>query len=317
MLSLFKKNGFVNSFLLLAYTIVLHIIPLVMGHSTEKPEGMAGWLAGVFHIFLVFVQAVFINRMIIENRLHRDIMLYPGVFFILFSALLPSFWGYHHFHLANFFTIWALFELFQIYKITNPASHIFNASFMIGIASIFCPPYFIYLLLLFVGISNLKKMEIVHPLQILVGGLVPWFLYITYQVYRRKETAIADWLDGHFGLDFFGFQGGWWVQVHFIGFALLCLFLFLSYNEIRKKKHIQAQKKVDILFMTLFFSLLVIFSHHQMANATLLIAGPCVGIFIGLLISHIKNHSLAELIHLLLFVGVIVIQLFTFFTFGS
>ena len=311
MLSLFKKNSFFNSMMLLVYATILNIIPSLARPAHSDIFGLKGIMATIIHILVLFIQAAFINRMIIENRLHRDIMLYPGVFFILFSSLLPAHWNFSHIHIANFFIIWGIFELFHIYKTTNPAVHIFNASFLVGIASLFCSPMIFFLFLLFIGITNLKKMELVHPIQIAVGGGVPWFLYITYKVWKGNEGEIIDAFLPHFGTTFFSFKGGTMNTVFLILFALVTFFLFLSYNEVRKKKHIQAQKKVDILYLSLITSILVMVFHGDPGG--LIFMMPFIGIFVGLLVSHITNTSISEMIHLFLFIGVLVIQILSLF----
>lgn len=307
MLSLFKKNSFFNSMMLLVYATILNLIPSLLRPAQADIFGLKGILATIVHILFLFIQAVFINRMIIENRLHRDIMLFPGVFFILFSSLLPAYWNFSHIHIANFFMIWSLFELFQIYKTTNPAVHIFNASFLIGISSIFCGPMLFFLLLIFIGITNLKKMELVHPIQIAAGGFVPWFLFITYKVWKGHEREIADQFLNHFGTGFFKFEGDSLNTFFTILFGILTVFLFLSYNEVRKKKHIQAQKKVDILYFSLITSVLVMVFHSSPGGLVFIM--PFIGIFAGLLISNISNLSLADMLHFLIFLGALVIQI--------
>ncbi|MEP7266683.1 MAG: hypothetical protein ABI844_03580 [Saprospiraceae bacterium] len=316
MLSIFRKNSFFNSLMLLVYAIVLQIIPAIWGHQFYDQVPLGGPFTPVFHILLLFVQAVFINKMVIENRLHREIMLFPGLFFILFSSLIPPFWGMSHIHLANFFVIWGLFELFQIYKTGNPAIHIFNASFLIGIASIICPPVAIYLLLIFLGINNLKKMELVHILQIFIGGFIPWFLWITFKIWNGHESDITQVLPAHFGNNFFKFSGSPLDYVYLIVFGVLCLYLLVSFNEIRKKKHIQAQKKVDILFLSLITSLVVLIFHQYLDNSVLLFTVPYIGIFIGLQFSNIRNNGVAEMLHFILFATIIIYQILTYFKFS-
>ncbi len=319
MLSLFRKNSFFNSILLLVYAIILQIIPAIMNPATTPDVDASLWfrsLSPVFLILLLFVQAIFLNRMVIENRLHRDIMLFPGVFFILYASLLPEFWQFNHIHVANLFVIWGVNELFYIYKTSNPAVHIFNASLLIGIASILCPPMIWYLLLIIIGISNLKKMELVHPLQILIGASTAWFLWLTFSFWRGQELTLWPSFSSHLGFNLMQLISDKQDAVHYVCFLLLLVFIFLLYNEFRKKKHIQAQKKIDILLFTLFFNLIVILFHNPASLDMLLIASPMIGIFLGLFFSHFKNMMIPELIHLVLFIGVLMMQLFSYFNFN-
>jgi hypothetical protein len=317
MLSLFRKNSFFNSLLMLFYAIILQLIPALKGsaHGFLGEYTGSTFLGSVLHIFILFLQAIFINRLVIENRLHRDIMLFPGVFFILFSSLLPEFWSPSHIHFADFIVIWALFELFQIYKMPNPAVHIFNSAFLIGVASLICPPMIWYLLVIFIGISNLKKIELVHPLQIFIGGGVPWFLWITYHIWKGEGSTFWTAVKNHWGFNLTSLlneRSAWW---HTGLFALIIILTFLLYNEFRKKKHIQAQKKIDILYVTLAASLVCIVFHRPPGTNNLIMTVPMIGIFIGLLFSHSKRSNFPELIHMLLFFGVLIMQIFYYFNF--
>ncbi len=318
MLSFFRKNSFFNSLLLLVYAIILQIIPAFM--NPPAPDGgTTMWSRILGHIgliILLFVQAIFLNRLVIENRLHRDIMLFPGVFFILYASALPDFWHYNHIHIANLMVIWSIYELFQIYKTTNPAANIFNAALLISIASIFCPPMIWYLLMLFVGVSNLKKMEVVHPIQILIGAATPWFLWITYSYWQGQEQHLWPDFKEHIGLNVLQILSDRKDIWTYAGFILLVVMQFLLYNEFRKKKHIQAQKKIDILYVGLLFTILVMIFHIPATTEILLIAAPMLGIFIGLFFSHFKNHSIPEMIHFILFIGVLVTQIFLYFNFN-
>ena len=318
MLALFKKNSFFNSMLLLGYAFVLHIIPAVMGAGNGYifPNFQSKILAPVFHILILFIQAIFINRMVIENRLHRDIMLYPGVFFILYSSIWPEFWSLSHIHFANLMVIWAIHELFQIYKTNNPAIEIFNASFLIGLASIICPPTILYLFLVLIGVNNLKKMELVHPLQIIIGGVLPWFLWFTWQYWRGEGAEVfAAWAP-HMGLNIFEIKLGTYEIIKLAIFCFILLFVVILYNEFRKKKHIQAQKKVDILYVALINAVIISLFHQPFSWSLMLFAAPVLGIFIGLFFSHVKNQLISETIHFILFVGVIISQLFHYIKFN-
>ncbi len=319
MLSFFRKNSFINSAMLLPYAFLLQILPILFYKSSNAFWPDAPWSGltnAIMLIVLLFILAIFINRMVIENRLHRDIMLFPGVFFILYSAILPEFWTNSHILFANVFVVWSIYELFQIYKSNNPAVYIFNAALLVGIASVICPPCIFYLLMLLIGISNLKKTELVHIMQVMIGGIVPWFLLITYHVWRGHPEAIISMISTHVGFSLKQIISDHSTWYKYLSFALLVFFLLLMYNEFKKKKHIQAQKKIDILFVALIFSILVAVFHLPSSPVNLLFAAPFVGIFVGLLFSHFKNTQWPEMIHMLLFFGIIIFQIIVFVKIG-
>ena len=95
MLEFFRKNHFLNSLLLLPYTLLLRFASLLFAESWQGGNGgfvglrtmdLAGSSAltqNLIAFFLVYIQAVIVNRLAIRNRLANEITLFPGLFYIL------------------------------------------------------------------------------------------------------------------------------------------------------------------------------------------------------------------------------------------
>jgi len=94
--SIFKKNLFFNSLMLLPFAIILRLYSLVFASSIKSAEEGGILYTSFMHllpdnpiiksaisIVLVFIEAVLINRLVIKNRFSRDITLLPGMFFII------------------------------------------------------------------------------------------------------------------------------------------------------------------------------------------------------------------------------------------
>lgn len=97
MIELFRKNLAINSLLLLPYAILLRIHSLLYPVSTVDigsngiQESILTFFSGplsqnIAATLLVFLQAVFINRLAIVNRLSSEITLLPGLVYIIIAT---------------------------------------------------------------------------------------------------------------------------------------------------------------------------------------------------------------------------------------
>lgn len=108
LISVFKRNLFVNSLLLLPLTALVRVFSLIF-HEKLKQIKKVGYymnLSLIFYlensllysfisIFIVFFTAVLINRLVIKNRIANEITLLPGLFFILMVSLSPKCLDFH------------------------------------------------------------------------------------------------------------------------------------------------------------------------------------------------------------------------------
>jgi len=127
LLSIFRNNLFINSLLLLPYVILVRVHTLVHPVAYEVQQGDTFVVEFLFSsisspigqsisaILLVYLQAVFLNRLVIKHRLAPDYSLWPGLIYILLT-LMPSFPGLSPHLLANTFILISLDQLFRTYK---------------------------------------------------------------------------------------------------------------------------------------------------------------------------------------------------------
>lgn len=86
-------------------------------------------------------------------------------------------------------------------------------------------------------------MELVHLIQILIGGVIPWFLWITYHVWTGQTGPMIDEMISQVGFDLFSKVPDAISLYKYIGFVFLILFLFVLYNEFRKKNIYKLRKR--------------------------------------------------------------------------
>jgi hypothetical protein len=254
--------------MLLPYTVLLRVLSYFLHDLTQQDDrGLLSnliisnledqsFLANSIAILLLFFEAVMVNRLIIRHRLTHEMSLFGGVFYILIMSLFPSYGGLSSILIANLFLLIALSQLFTTHKKLQSASRIFSVGFWLAISSLFYFGYFPLLLFGLVGLSSLRTMRSKDWLQYFFGYAAPFIClgmvsYLTVDSLALPVAHFSDYfgfLDVSFNSDIIS-----WIEIGlFSGLILLSL---INYSNFNLKKGIHAQKKIDLHFWLLFFSL--------------------------------------------------------------
>lgn len=318
MLSLFRQNLFINSLLLLPYTIIVRIHSLIHPKAYASSE-IEGWfncsifeylaetprLQAIIAILIIFLQAVSLNFILNKNRISLRPNLFPGVFYILFVSISREYLTLNPILFGNIFIIIAFVNLFKTYRIAQCSGAIFNIGFFIAMASVFYFPYIAYLAPCFIGLMMLRSFRIKERIQYLIGAFT--FLYLLFAMFFYFDLS-ADFYTQYFKSnlplpEMVSSQISIYIPV--VIFAMAVISAIINYYNIRKKKSIQSQKKIDILYWTLIFSpVMILFWNVFNVYSLLVLAIPCA-IIVGMLIYRIKNQVVVELIHLAGLAGMI------------
>ncbi len=312
MLEFFRKNLFFNSILLLPYVAIVRIYSIIRPRSYElhAEDGYLNHLVfsalndfpltqSIIGILIVFFQATFINYIVNKNRIALLPNLLPGVAFVLLVSALPSFQILNPILISILFLLVALNSLFLCASKFASSGQIFNISFFIGLASMFYFPCWMFLIAGYISLVTIRSFKAKERFQYLIGGVVPYFLFSTYfQWYDVIDTYLSSYLSENVTVANFtkGFSNYQIAVV--VGFVLLAVFSFFKYNDYRKKKNVAAQKKIDILYWFLLFTLPMLFFWKNLELNHFLILVPSLSIFFGMFLLNLKNKFLAESLHL-------------------
>ncbi len=320
MIAIFKNNLFINSLLLLPYAIIIHVasfskdsIPSTDLSSfytflTRYLDG--NLISDIVSIVFYFISAVMINRLVIKNRMAKDITLLPGLFFILCTGVSVKFLSLNPFILGNFLLIWAMIELLSCYKRPNASATIFNVSFLIGISSLVEFSYITFWIMGFIGMLILRSFKFKERLIYFIGLLMPFMFYAVYHYWLGDlNTVIQNDFISRFSIPTIDLT---WSRDHVLILSIVVLLLLLaifSYGSQTSKKTIQAQKKIDILYWVLLCSLGGLILCQYLTVSYLLITMIPFSILLSNIFLKIKNAMTQELVHLCL-VGAILMHHF-------
>lgn len=281
--------------------------------SVDVPDNLViGWLnlqdLGVgWHWFigslLIFIQVLTINRMIIKNRMGQDPSLIPGLGYLLLSSIFPAMIYVSADLIAMNFFVPAVSYLFDIYKKYHIEMEMFNAGILIGIASLIVPSFLIFSFVGLVTLLKLRAFSIKELLQFVNAIAFPF--YILWGIlYLFGDTSFFYNVFDDAGITLGKLSEFWHMRLFrwLIVFLALAVSLF-SYNGHMLKKTIQAQKKLESLYWILLLSLPAVLLSPYLSDQDFIPYMYPTGIFLGLLLNRISNRSLAEIIHLTIFIG--------------
>lgn len=250
---------------------------------------------------LIFVQVLLINYIFIKHRLSREITLFAGLFYVLFVSVIAENCYLSNILIANTFIILAFKNILETYKVPQATAQIFNTGLMIGVASLFYSPYFAYLIFGVIALLQLRSFKILEKFQFFIGAGIPYFLLFTYRYWNDIPFVDIDFIRDIF----FRWPSISSEELLIFYFAVLILLSgvivsIFNYGTFTAKKTIQTQKKIDLVYWMLIFSLIsfLIFSSER-ANHLISLAFP-LALLIGISVSDTKNRIFYELLHIVL-----------------
>ena len=317
MIQLFKKNDFSHIVILLPYTVLLRL------HSLLYPEGFTAiaddgivntWIfnellvlplaQSLVGILLVYVQALMINLVVNQNRILRTPSALPGLVYVLLMSAVTGFQGLNPLIIAVTFALLASFSVLSVYKKTNVPGKIFNASFLIGLASVFYMPFLVLFITNFIGILSLRNFSIRERLQYLIGLVVVYWIMGSFLYYFDQQ--------GYLTFNAFGWLGSIHLfqttsateLIFLVVLGLLILVSVLNYYNFLKKKGIDVRKKIVYFYWFGFCLLLTFLLFQGLSWFHLAIFCVPISVFFGMVLLDLRNTSLAELLHLLMLIGI-------------
>ncbi|WP_235295313.1 hypothetical protein [Portibacter lacus] len=257
---------------------------------------------------LVFLIANFINRHIIQNRISKFLTLLPGLFFVLITSGMPGGLMCSPAMFSAFFLVLALISINKIYKVDNAAIYIFNAGFYIAIASIFYSASISFWAFGVISMLILRSFKISELFILTSGVFVPLFLLGSYYYWHGELILIQSYFQFDKGIlavfQSLNLQSILYLAV--IGITIL--YAIVRYNTFTMKIAIQVQKKVDIIYWFMMFSLIMMFFINGVSITHLVILSVPFAMFIGLSYEKMKSSMIAEVLHIGIIVAILLAQ---------
>lgn len=321
MLSLFRTNQILSTIFVLFFATLMLVAPVLLQVKDQPGE------YGIFYHYLhelirgntttalffalgfLFLGAFTVNYIDLSFRLSKDINMMPGLFYVLVSCTAPQLGIFSPLHAANFFLLLTLYELMDTFKKQSVADRVFNAGFFLAIASFFYPSYLVFVLLIFAGLNVMRGFNLQERLIAVSGLIVPYVLMgvtafwldhfdLFWKLQFTQAFAWLDWADTPFTVT---------VLLVIAVFAILILAVIFQQGSLTGKRVIQSQKRINLLFWTLFIAILSVPIQAGVQLQHLMILAPAAGLLSGMLFSSMSRNW-AEFLHMVWFALVMILK---------
>lgn len=314
---IFKKNFFINSLLLLPFAAVMRLYSFVYPAKvmTVKEgdilyEGLlkimpqSHLIHSIAALFLIFFEAVLINRLVIKNRFSREITLYAGMFYIILTSLVPPMLPLSPFMVGILFILLAFINLFKTYKKFRSERYLYNVGFFFGIAFLLHNAFIIAAIPLLLGFLSIRSFKLREFFQILTGFVTILYFY-AFWAYWTGNAFHFNWYKFYPVYEVLAFELNRYIILVIYGF--LFVYTVLTYRFFVMKKSIQSQKKINIIFWLLLISFisLLFFEPRLFYSFSLLTAFP-LSIFTSMIFMRIKNNLIAEVVSVVIVFAILI-----------
>ncbi len=237
---------------------------------TAALQGQVPVVVSIVAFALLYIQALQLTNMVNEYRMIAKPTFLPGMAYLLITSLLPE-WSYLSAALmANTFVLWAFIKLFELYNIQAANSKIFNVGLLLGIASFFFFPSFLFAVSVLIGLMILRPFRLNELVLLLFGIATPFYFYAVYLfltdqlslptlfphiTFRVPVLKNSIWQVGStllLGIPFLA--GGFYIQTHL------------------RKMLIQARKTWSITLLYLLLAILIPFTNNTFTYTSWVIA---------------------------------------------
>jgi len=224
-----------------------------------NPITKYGFLERILVSGLVFWQCIYINKILVGQKIFSTNTFYPAFFYFI----LISFWP-QSLHLsaelfAITFFLLAINKTLQTYLSNNAYSKVFELSFYSSLAVLIHPPFFVFLPIIWIGMSIFSQGEWRHWLLSILALISPWFILINFnQYFKLEKLELAN---------FYSFLVkeqvlSSWSTLNIVAVVILIIVLLISMSELLKslsRKKSKARKSYIYLMWFLPFSFLYVF----------------------------------------------------------
>lgn len=210
------------------------------------------WLTLTLGPVFALANALLINALFNRNDfIDRNTYITPLIYIVYFGC-------YHAFYqldglaISHTMLILALFEVFKLVQNEKGNKAVFNAGFLVGLASTFHPALLLFFPFLYFMVVAIRPFLFREFMLLIIGFAVPLLYELIFSWYMENpiSMSIISWSEDQLKirLDFFVIAGL---------FILTFLISLLSLNQQSQKTSIRTKKLLRALFIFTVFCLLV------------------------------------------------------------
>jgi hypothetical protein len=327
MLVRFYRESHPSSFFTLPLIALLCWIPLLFFPpesfivQVQNAMPLYEWLyTGIskLHIFaqyfiswlLVSIQAVYLNQLIVKHELFPKLTFLPALLFITLSVLFPEMMRIQPALFVNLLLLMVLDKVFMLYKNPEPLGKVFDASFILSLATLVDSSsiaFYFYLLLSFIILLPFNwRVWIIS----FIGFALPLYFLNVYLF--LTDSLNGFWQKIPAAFRFVHFMPPSLKPVQVIAVSVLLLIFLISVLSISShfyRNIIRIRRYFQMLFLLVLFAVLSLLLTPAVSLRSLCMMIIPFSIFFSYFFLQVKRKTLAEISFFLLVMFIILVRL--------
>jgi len=230
----------------------------------------------------------------------------PAWVFVILMHLNPIFIFVSPQLFSLLFILWAFKKTVNTGNEPKNKRLLFDIGILIGIATMFWSPSILYIIFVFIYLNYNNSLSFKTFLLIIISYIIPLIYVVAYYLFTKNKVYFVDIFNkislNTFEFDFYNFS-----QILSTILALILAFVSIFYTIKYASKQLREIKNVFFLLWIFIFNtfLVFLFQNENSFSLIIFLLFP-FSIFISIMFNKIKQVSLAEFVHLTLFLTVII-----------
>lgn len=269
-------------------------------------------------IFIIFLTLMFVLFMLVNFNTsvfflgERSFL--PAVFYVLLSAVLPSFQVLNPVLPAVIFLILTLERIMESYRKPGTAFNFFDAGLLISTGSLFYANLIWFGLLVFIGIILLRSGNMVEIFSSVVGLLTPYIMVLgIYYVLGEDIGQLISDINKNL---FSGSAEVTFSRIQIVLLVFLALVIFVSTIFLLQRIHtmkIKSRKTFYLLFWVLIISVILYMVIPSVSLELIWITAIPVSYIFSHYFIYVRKKLIPEIIFTVFFLLVLLIQILVYF----
>ncbi len=284
---------------------------------TEKPAPLYELVILIFRnlafinvmtaFVFVVVQAFMVNNLLTSKNLVERNSYLPALLYVTLMSFSFNMFGLNPVIFANFFIIIALDKIFDVYNEEEVFLEVFNVGLLIGIATLFYLPSFVFYLLLLVALAVYYLINIRGFLSSLLGFLTPaFFIGVYYYMSDQFDNRLEMFIENIQVFQVFSYKFSNYVLIFMAFLFLVSLFAFVkTYATYVNGKPVRIRKRFTVIAYFVLFSLLSYLFVFDFPVEHFAIMTIGLSPVIAVLFQEIRRKSIKEIIFSLIVILII------------
>lgn len=261
------------------------------------------WFQLILSLILVFIQSSTIISIVSSYKTQDFTGFLIAWVFVMLMHLFPAFVFLSPQLFALTFILFAFRSMLLLEEKRDKIKTVFNTGLFIGIASSFWTPSIIFLLLSLFVLFQSKKLELRTFIVLVISFIIPYLYSGTYFLLTNQKLNITD------GLVFNQLEFNFYQQNQLLSLLVFLVLLLISIPFVFQfftKQLTNVKGFFNSLFFYIFCAAILFFIQNENnVNGFMFLIFPA-SLFLNILFNRIKRNFLAESIHLILLLSIVV-----------